>query len=90
MARAPEVCFSLIPSIAPRSRRSGQAHRPCRHLWPAIPGCHPAGRRYATLKMAPGHFLWLCSGRRPLESWRNAHVRHLVAGSAARGLLPGS
>jgi hypothetical protein len=26
-------------------------------LWPAIPGGHPSGRRCATLKMAPGHFL---------------------------------
>ncbi|TBU98151.1 hypothetical protein DNJ95_09510 [Stutzerimonas kirkiae] len=25
-------------------------------LWLAIHGSHPSGRRYATLKMAPGHF----------------------------------
>jgi hypothetical protein len=25
-------------------------------LWSAIPGGHPAGRRYATLKIAPGNF----------------------------------
>ncbi|MBU0538615.1 MAG: hypothetical protein KKF24_09020 [Gammaproteobacteria bacterium] len=32
-----------------------------RPLWPAIPGGHSSGRRYATLKMAPGRFLavWL-------------------------------
>ena len=27
-----------------------------RPLWPAISGGHSSGRRYATLKMAPGRF----------------------------------
>lgn len=31
-----------------------------RSLWPAISGGHPAGRRYATLNMALGHFLAAC------------------------------
>jgi hypothetical protein len=30
-------------------------------LWPFIPGGHPAGRRYATLKIALGNFFYLLS-----------------------------
>jgi len=33
-------------------------------LWPAIRGGHPAGRRYATLKIVPGNFFWAIKNRR--------------------------
>src|SRR3990167_1478436 len=46
-------------------------------LWPAIHGGHPAGRRYATLKMTPGHFLWpAIHGGHPVLSRHGDYGRH--------------
>jgi hemolysin activation/secretion protein len=47
-------------------------------LWPAIPGGHPAGRRCATLKMAPGHFLalWLICSLVPVAALAQTPADH--------------
>jgi hypothetical protein len=42
---------------------------------PAIHGGHPSGRRYATLKMAPGHFFCLAGMPASLIRHQKASLR---------------